>query len=115
MALCASTGKFVIGVFHTLSAGKAGQFVPGKTGAVMRADAFESEELERVFAVDATGVTRRTSPATTNETAPILARRRRRERVMDSMHTVYFEFAKRHPRLSKSCAATQDFEPSSGA
>ena len=32
VALIALTGRSVIGVFHTLSAGNAGQFVPGSVG-----------------------------------------------------------------------------------
>ncbi len=43
VALLASTGRSVIGVFHTLSAGKAGQFVPGRV-------------VPRPLAADAVGI-----------------------------------------------------------
>jgi len=50
VALFVSTGNVVIGVFHTLSAGKAGQLVPGKVGPTTRSDALVEGGLVRVVA-----------------------------------------------------------------
>ncbi len=66
-ALSALTGRSVIGVFHTLSAGKAGQEVPGSTGpeAALSVPACPDE----VAADDGT-VTPRIPTVTAMQTAP---------------------------------------------
>ena len=108
MALFASTGNVVIGVFHTLSAGKAGQFVPGKTGATIRADAVEPEGRGRVLACDVTGAATRASPAITIDAPAIPTRRNRGPRTFLSIYPVYFEFTWSRARLSKSCSTIED-------
>jgi hypothetical protein len=52
VALFALTGNVVIGVFQTLSAGKAGQFVPGNIGAAMRADVTVADGRDRIAALE---------------------------------------------------------------
>ena len=44
-ALFTSTGSVVIGVFHTLSAGKTGQFVPGRVVPATFANALGADEI----------------------------------------------------------------------
>jgi hypothetical protein len=99
----ASTGNVEMGVFHTLSAGKAGQFVPGRSGPTTRADALIVEGLDRVVALEATGAAIRARPMTVKVTPRIAVRRDRCCRCFRTMNTVYFGFAPSRQRLSKSC------------
>src|ERR1700689_4743092 len=73
VALCLSTGSPVMGVFQTLSAGKAGQLVPGKVVPALRAAAGVGEwrggeagadEADAVAAVPATTVANAIDTAT---------------------------------------------------
>jgi hypothetical protein len=57
VALWASIGNVVMGVFHTLSDGNAGQLVPGKVGAASLADGSLTAAPERAVASDVTGAT----------------------------------------------------------
>jgi hypothetical protein len=72
---CAFTGRFVTEVFQTLSAGKAGQSVPGNKVATTRA----SREGARVVAVaESTATTEpNTHPATARPLRALCTRRRR--------------------------------------
>jgi hypothetical protein len=108
VALLASTGSDVIGVFHTLSAGKAGQFVPGNVGPPTRADASVGGLTDLVVALETTGAT---SIGTTTITARTTAFRRDRPRCrLRVIQPVYFAFAMRHARLSNSCSTTRDLD-----
>jgi hypothetical protein len=83
-----------MGVFHTLSAGKAGQFVPGRSGPTTRADALIVEGLDRVVALEATGAAIRARPMTVKVTPRIAVRRDRCCRDFRTMNTVYFGFTR---------------------
>jgi hypothetical protein len=72
----ASTGKVVIGVFHTLFAGNAGQFVPGNVGPTTRALALLAE-LGRGVAPEIIGAALTISPITMSALAVIAVRRDR--------------------------------------
>jgi len=63
VALLTATGSVVIGVFHTLFAGNAGQFVPGTSGPGTRADGLVGE-LVRLVALETIGAATKTSPLT---------------------------------------------------
>jgi hypothetical protein len=75
VALWASVGNVVIGVFHTLSDGNAGQLVPGTIGAASRTDASVTAGPERAVASDVTGATTNTRPTIANA-APMNSTRR---------------------------------------
>jgi hypothetical protein len=99
-------GNVVIGVFHTLFAGKAGQFVPGRMGATTRAEDLVDTRLERVVAFEVTGAATNTKPALA-KAAPMMSTRRERPRSRPrAIKKVYFEFTIRRTRLSKSCATS---------
>ena len=104
VALLTSTGNVVIGVFHTLSAGKAGQLVPGKTGGTIRTDA-----LDALDALESTGAMIRTGPISSKGTLVIQISRLRSARRVRSIHMVYIASPSAHARLSKSCATGRQF------
>jgi hypothetical protein len=76
VALFASTGNVVIGVFQTLSAGKAGQLVPGNVGPATRGDTTDVP-ARRVTALDAAGEALSTNAATTSDVPTMAAIRMR--------------------------------------
>ena len=93
----------MIGVFHTLSDGKAGQFVPGRTGPLRRGDDLDTGGPLRVFAFDALGAATNTNPAITTDAPTIPRRRLGRLRALCSTPKVYFAHYASHEGLSKSC------------
>jgi hypothetical protein len=115
VALFTFTGSDVIGVFQTLSAGKAGQLVPGNVGPATRVDNLVDGGLDRDVALEITGVATSTSPVTITA-APILVARRERSGSRErDIQMVYPGFATCRARLSKSCSASQCSEaPSHG-
>jgi hypothetical protein len=80
VALFASTGSDVMGVFHTLSAGKAGQLVPGKVGPTVRASALVKRGVDRVVALDVKGKLTNARPVRMKEMAHNRIRRERSRR-----------------------------------
>jgi hypothetical protein len=98
-----STGNVVIGVFHTLSAGKAGQFVPGNVGAATRGDTVVEGPRDLGVAPETTGASS-VSPATIAAT-PTTAQRGPRCPVR-VIQPVYFSFTIRPESLSNSCSSS---------
>jgi hypothetical protein len=89
VALFTSTGNVVIGVFHTLSAGKAGQLVPGNVGPTTRAEALVESGFDRVVALEIPCAATNTSPMTINEVRNRVKRKCSRRR-LSATQPVYF-------------------------
>lgn len=93
VALSASVGNVVMGVFHTLSDGKAGQFVPGNIGPASLTDAVVTAG-DRVVASDVPGATTSTRPSAAAVAPMNCTRREVRWNRRCTMKTVYFVFAR---------------------
>jgi hypothetical protein len=85
VALLGLTGSEVIGVFHTLFAGKAGQLVPGNVGAATRALASLAGPVRDV-ALEIVGADTKTSPVTISAAAGIPIHRECRRTSFRAMH-----------------------------